>query len=88
MAAFARAAARRAPPRVFHLWPEHGAALWLWLELQTQWREGFAGATGLDYAGVEAYLRSAVPRAQRSERFAEVRVMERAWLAARAKARS
>ena len=34
--------------------------------MQTQWRTGMGGATGLDYAGVIAYLREAIPR--RSER--------------------
>lgn len=30
----------------------------LWLEVQTQWRVGMGGATGLDYAGVSALLQA------------------------------
>lgn len=69
------------PP--FHLWPEHVPALDLWGRVQTQWRMGFDGATGLDYAGVEVVMRRhGVPRGERDERFAELQVMERAALAA------
>jgi hypothetical protein len=60
----------------------------LWLAAQTQWRSGMAGATGLDYGGVEALMRlRGLPRSQRAERFAEVQVMERAALAAWAEKR-
>ncbi len=41
-------------PRVFYLWAEHQDVLAVWLACRTQWRTGFAGAIGLDYAGVEA----------------------------------
>lgn len=83
MAAFARKAQRSAPRHVFHVWPEHVPALRLYLDVQTQWREG-----GLDYAGVEALLRlQGLPRAQRGERFAELQIMERAALKAWAKQR-
>jgi hypothetical protein len=40
----------------FHLWPESVLAWRCWTSLQTQWRTGMAGATGLDYAGVRAWL--------------------------------
>jgi hypothetical protein len=40
-----------------YLWPCNIGAWNHWLALQTQWRTGGAGgATGLDYAGVRAYL--------------------------------
>jgi hypothetical protein len=41
---------------VLYLWPDNVTAWRCWQELQTQWRVGVAGATGLDYAGVAAYL--------------------------------
>lgn len=41
----------------FHLLPECVPVFQLWQQLQTQWRIGFAGPTGMDYGAVEAYLR-------------------------------
>lgn len=38
------------------LWPDNVAAWDAWLAVQTQWRQGMAGATGLCYAGVQACL--------------------------------
>lgn len=32
------------------LWPENKAAFDLFFSLRTQWRHGFNGATGMDYA--------------------------------------
>ncbi len=50
-----------------------------WLAVQTQWRVGMSGPTGLDYAGVEAALRlSAV--GDPAEVFAGLRVCEAAAL--------
>lgn len=46
---------RRQPE--FWLWPENVPVWQLWQAVQTQWRIGMAGATGLDYAGVEALVR-------------------------------
>lgn len=52
-----------------------------WLRVQTQWRTGLAGATGLDYPGVEAALRLArVPRAQWPALFVDLQAMELAFL--------
>lgn len=46
---------RRKP---FYLLPENRAALDAWLQVQTQWRIGGMGTpTGLDYAGIEAWMR-------------------------------
>lgn len=33
-----------------HLWPENWPVWRLWRDLETQWRAGMAGATGLDYS--------------------------------------
>lgn len=90
MAAFARRAQQRqaGAERTVYVWPEHLPALRLYLDAQTQWREGFSGATGLDYAGVEALLRlQGVRGPQRAERFAELQIMERAALQAWARQR-
>lgn len=57
LAAFGR---RTSPPgeelRVY-LWPDNVATWNAWLGVQTQWRAGMSGYTGLDYAGVVSYLR-------------------------------
>lgn len=39
-----------------YLWPECVDFWEVWMQLQTQWRTGAAGATGLDYAGVRVWL--------------------------------
>ena len=41
---------------ILYLWPENVDAWRWWTSVQTQWRVGMGGATGLDYAGVRAYL--------------------------------
>lgn len=41
---------------IAYLWPCNVPAWEHWCALQTQWRVGMSGATGLDYAGVRAYL--------------------------------
>lgn len=49
----------------------------LFVELQTQWRIGPAGPTGLDYAAIPFALRlRGVPRAQHAAVFDDLRVME------------
>lgn len=42
---------------ICYIWPENHEIWRIWNRLQTQWRVGFFGRTGLDYAGVTAYLR-------------------------------
>ena len=65
----------------FYLWLEHVPALKLWGGVQTQWRHGFHGPTGLDYAGVRASPAWRQLRQRERERaFADVCVIERAWL--------
>lgn len=44
-----------------YLWPDNLRAWDCWRELQSQWRVGMQGATGLDYAGVRAWLLDEVP---------------------------
>lgn len=43
---------------VVYLWPCNVKVWALWQQVQTQWRVGVGGATGLDYAGVQAHLRA------------------------------
>ena len=77
------AAPRPEPVRAvheWHLWPENVATWTLWQSLQTQWRVGMAGATGLDYAAVWAVIDRCVPRRRRMETFDALRSMERAVL--------
>jgi len=64
------------------LWPENVKTFNIWGQLQTQWRVGAAGATGLDYTAVTAYLRDVVGIKKKDllERFEEIRAMEIATL--------
>jgi len=61
-------------------------AAWdVWCDVQTQWRHGMGGATGLDYAGVRAHLDElGLSGEERSEVYAGIRAAERATLEARA----
>jgi Phage related hypothetical protein (DUF1799) len=74
-----------------YLWPENVGTFNIWCQLQTQWRVGMSGATGLDYTAVAAYLRDVVGIKKKDlpERFAEIRAMEVAalneWAAQQAK---
>lgn len=64
-----------------YLWPENVAAWGWWLELQTQWRSGMGGHTGLDYSAALAYLREVAPNDdERREAFDGIRACERATL--------
>jgi hypothetical protein len=69
------------------LLPENLEAVELFLGVQTQWRIGFAGATGLDYAGLEAAARLR-GTAMTPDLFARVQVLESAWLRAVERKRS
>lgn len=76
-----------ATPRVY---PENLAAWSLFCGLQTQWQvvAGAGGAhyTGLPYPAVESALRlQRVPRSHWADLFADVRVLELAWLSEKAK---
>ena len=65
----------------YYLRPDLAPAFELWTQLQTQWRIGMAGPTGLDYCGVEALMRmqGLRPKVQR-ERLWQIQAMERAAL--------
>lgn len=65
-----------------YLWPCNVAVFNLWQRLQTQWRVGADGPTGLDYTAVIAYLQDVarVRRKDFDEVFAHVQAMENATL--------
>lgn len=45
--------------------------------MQTQWRTGMSGATGLDYNALkEVWQRLKIPLARRDELFQDLRIME------------
>lgn len=77
------------PTQVHYLWPDCRVAWRHWEAVQTQWRVGMAGATGLDYAGVRAYLEEQrfTSRAERREVFACICAAEVATLEAQAECR-
>lgn len=64
-------------------WPENIDSLNLFIALQTQWRIGMSGATGLDYPAVFATLdrlHRDKTDARRDELFADMQIMEAAAL--------
>lgn len=68
---------------VIEVFPENWDSVQFFVRLQTQWRVGMGGATGLDYTAVLALLRTLrLPRERADELFADVQLMERAALAA------
>jgi len=79
--------ASKQPERVAYLWPDNVLAWQCWQGVQTQWRVGMAGATGLDYAGVRAYLDEQDLGTDRREVFAGIQACEHATLAAWAEQR-
>lgn len=64
------------------MWPDCVPIWNAWQCLQTQWRTGMAGATGLDYAGVRAWLADNGPPGadERREWWACIQAAERATL--------
>lgn len=67
-----------------YLWPENERAWACWCGVQTQWRVGTAGVTGLDYAGVRAFLdEELLVGDERREVFAGIRAAESETLAVR-----
>lgn len=65
------------------VWPENHAAFTLFCKLQTQWRVGMGGPTGLDYNVLLALLARMKLKAEaHEEMFLDVRVMESAALEA------
>lgn len=49
------------PVQEVYLWPDNARAWDCWCGVQNQWRVGMQGASGLDYAGVRAWLLDEVP---------------------------
>ena len=65
----------------YWLWPENEEAFSMWLAIQTQWNASMAGATGLNYPGVETCLRlRGVKKKSRRQLFLMIQMMERACL--------
>ena len=65
------------------IWPENVQAYELFCAMDTQWRIGMAGPTGLDYAALPMALRMiGAARADWQQLMADVRVMESAALQA------
>ncbi len=64
-------------------WPENAQAIYLFIQLLTQWRVGMSGPTGLDYAAVYPLLdRKATDSDEWDQLFDDLRVMEGAALEA------
>lgn len=63
-----------------YLWPEHVRAFEAFKGLQTQWRVGMQGATGLDHAAVLAALHATQPRRLVAQLYREIQVLELATL--------
>jgi hypothetical protein len=73
----------------FYLLPESIPIYRLWCDVQTQWRQSMNGDTGLDYSGVEAYMRmSQNPLRRSAETIHLLRVMESATLRVAAERRA
>ncbi len=74
--------------RTLYLWPCNVLAWRCWQGVQTQWRTGMEGRTGLDYTGVRAYLDlRGIRGADRRTVFAGIQACEAASLDAWAEQR-
>jgi hypothetical protein len=63
------------------VYPDVWPALDMLIDMQTQWRVGAAGATGMDYTALETLMRvKRVKNADRSDLLGDVRRMESAVL--------
>ncbi len=71
-----------------YLWSCNVIAMHVFMAMQTQWRVGMAGATGLDYGVLPAVMdMMCVDMQERRRVFSKVRVVEAEFLAAWAKRR-
>jgi len=62
---------------ILPVWPENWASVEVFSAMQTQWRVGMNGPTGLDYAALPPVLDlMAVENDERADCFAGLRVME------------
>lgn len=58
-------------------WPDTEPAIFTFIQLRTQWRMGFSGPVGLDYAAAETVMRiRRVPASKRADLLDDLRVME------------
>lgn len=74
---------------VFYLWPENVQAWHFFRAVETQWRHGVSGPTGLDYAGVQCVMDRARIRPGRQRKMWRcVWAMERGALTGWAQARA
>ena len=63
------------------VYPDVVQSVELFFDMRTQWRSGFGGMTGLDYAALPAVLAlRRVPAADRSGIFDDLQIMEMAVL--------
>lgn len=64
------------------IYPCNWITLEVFIDLQTQWRTGMAGATGLDYSALPAVmdLRGIIKLKDRKRIFSGIRIMESAVL--------
>lgn len=59
------------------IWPDNVQSVNVFIGMQTQWRVGANGATGLDYNTLPFVMRMVgVPRKEQPEVFQDIRVME------------
>ncbi|MCK9994509.1 MAG: hypothetical protein Dbin4_03029 [Alphaproteobacteria bacterium] len=65
----------------FDLWPDNEMPFNIFTRIQTQWRVGMSGATGLDYHGVGAAIQM-MGKTMTPELFSDIQLMERAALQA------
>lgn len=67
---------------IVYLWPCNATIWHHWQQVQTQWRTGgMGGASGLDYAGVRAYLdEQGLQGEERKDTFDGIRAAERGTL--------
>jgi len=65
------------------VWPENRQAVVVFMAMQTQWRVGMNGYTGLDYSALpEVWRATGTRRSQRKEVFMNLRLIEIAALSA------
>ncbi|MTI92151.1 MAG: hypothetical protein FH750_12365 [Pseudomonas stutzeri] len=76
------------PEERFGIWPENWQVFDIFLSMQTQWRTGMNGPTGLDYSALESLFRmNRVKRKQQRDHLEAIQIMERAALKAMAENR-
>lgn len=68
------------PPPALELWAENVAAVALFNQLQSQWRTGMSGATGLDYAALPPAWRPGHGGRRGAQRFGQLQALEQAAL--------